>query len=106
MEFTKKEIEFLLNLLKRKQFACEYVTQNPHKFKPEARMRAAKALDLIKSLTIKLKDMAKIAEKEGFSEIGISFSNNLEKRIRDLELKIDQLEVIVKKLVAYHKGEI
>lgn len=97
---SKEELDYLLNLLKRKQLASEHIIKNPSKYDKAAVQRAKLVASLANSLIGKLEQATSVqVETE-------AKPSNLEQKLNELELKVNQLEIIVKKLVAYHKGEI
>ena len=90
--FEKAELDYLLNLLKRKQLASDFILKHKAKYSADAVERAQKTKDLTTSIISKL-------TKKGSSE-----DRSLEDRLKALEAWRSQTELVIKKLVSYHEG--
>jgi len=101
-EVAKNLLEYLLNAKKR----AEFVISKKERYDKAAVERAERVVALLSvvcnALDSALKKEVKSEEKPKECEA----IKNLEKRVKDLELKLEQAEVIIKKLAAYHSGEI
>ena len=100
LELDLEEKDFLLNFLKRKQLRCEHMLNNPSRYDDLALQRAEKTYKLTSSILEKLGNVRlhpKMENKE---------KESLEDRLNKLEVRVDQMQVLLKKLVAYHSGDI
>jgi len=101
-EVAKNLLTYLLNIKKR----AEFVAAKKNKYDKAAVERAEKTVSLLSVVCNALdsalkKEQAKQQEANSPTQIG-----ELEKRIKNLEFKMEQAEIILKRLVAYHEGEI
>jgi len=109
LSLTSIEKEYLLNMLKRKELACEHIVKNQQKYNALAVGRAKTTLKICRSLINKIKkESTEDSEKKQAAS-----DPEILARIEELETRIEQLEVwkeltqpIIKKLVAYHQGEV
>jgi len=93
-------IQYLGKLVRR----CEAVMNNPAKYSNQARARAGKTYNIIYPLLEALKNPIKstIEAQEKIKQE----KEDLASKLKSLEADLENLKVIVKKLVAYHEGEV
>jgi len=101
LSIDEKRRNVLLDALRRKLQQIRYILNNKDKYGSYTLQKAKEDL-------IVVEDLLKILGwKEGKkAEFEVKKEPSLEERIRKLELAVDNLKIIVKKLVAFHKGEI
>jgi len=101
-EVAKNLLNYLLNAKKR----AEFVIAKKEKYPQGAIQRAEHVVSLLTPVCDSLNKAIQGVESLKAKPEEQPKQTDLEKRLRDLELKTAQMEVIVKKLVAYHEGEI
>jgi len=100
IELDEEERNYLLNLLKRRQLYSDSILAKKGRYSKFTYERMAREFNLATQILEKLGNKTIVLRGKPLEKSGI------EDRLKKLEMKVEQLEVIVKKLVAYHKGEI
>jgi len=101
---AKNLLDYLLNAKKK----AEYVVSKKEKYSWDAIERAQRVVDLLNVVCNALQEALKNSSNSPTAGIG-ELNNKLteiEKKIGELISWKDQVEVIIKKLVAYHSGDI
>jgi len=100
----------LLNYLQKAKERSEFVIKKKEKYPKQAVERAERNVAL---LTVVCNALNNVLKNQPASNSPTQTAVNsptqigeLEKRIKDLEFKMEQAEIILKKLVSYHSGEI
>jgi len=102
---TREEVEFLENLLKKKEYNYRYILKNKFRYTGEAIERSEKGMSLIASILEKLQKLIAKPEQTDIRKFDISRIDRLEDRISKLEAWQAGTQPIIQKLVAYHSGE-
>jgi len=105
----KEDITFLLNLLKREEFRARHVLKNKHRYSKTTIERAYIKVEKISRIIDKLTDMdpERRKEKEKVRKDALNYmgkEEDKEKKLKELEARLEILETVVKKLQAYHEG--
>ena len=88
---TKEEREFLVNLVKRKELKASYILENQEKYDKISVQRAKKTAEFCQQI------LEKLSDSKPFYEVTISEEEKLKKEVRDLKIRVDQLEALVRK---------
>ena len=88
---TKEEREFLLNLVKRKELKASYILENQERYDKISVQRAKKTTEFCRQI------LEKLSDSKPFYEVTISEEEKLKKEVRDLKIRVDQLEALVRK---------
>lgn len=107
--FDKEIIDWLIKEITKRRDRVAVVVNNPNKYKPKnlSALRnyvimANKALEWLKSLN----GDGKATYVYKVDEIEFVPAKEIVEKLKNLEFKVEQLEIIVKRLMAYHEGEI
>jgi len=88
---TKEEREFLLNLVKKKELKASYILENQEKYDKISVQRAWKTSEICRQI------LEKLSDSKPFYEVTISEEEKLKKEVKDLKIRVDQLEALVRK---------
>jgi len=88
---TKEEREFLLNLVKKKELKASYILENQEKYDKISVQRAWKTLEFCRQI------LQKLTDSKPFYEITVTEEDKIKKEVKDLKIRVDQLEALVRK---------